>query len=437
MSEVRALVLMCGASMEDEMVAFAKTHKDIISKFRLIAPASVLERIRCYLGSNSAFSVSVEPNYLGGDAMVATQVVVHDVGAALIFRDPVGASGAACDCDALLRLLNVHNIINATNPATADMLINLMDEGITTGAKEIMPSFYESLESPAVAAYQAKQNAVIAACSSSGGASAPPKPKEVVGEARSLTAINETVEKGDTAFQGSNKLSRVRRRSMQLQQGHGDDLAKTDLSWEAPKSTVSNPENVQHAQDMRCLALISHNNMKGAMKEFVIRHQEVLKRFRLTGTKSTMTMLKTVLGTEGVAYGPTCSSGPLGGDAEVGALMCVGDLGGMIFFTDPLDPHPHASDILALIRMCDLHNLMHASNPSTGDALVRVLAKGLKDRTLIPTFYTSKMSAAINWHSTHDKGACLAEKSDKPWNLKEYAPWIMLAALTAYIAYRK
>lgn len=74
--------------------------------------------------------VGVHENYLGGDAQVATQVVLHDVGAllsllrpaatlgsrwynpryvgaAIIFRDPIGASGAACDCDALLRLINV------------------------------------------------------------------------------------------------------------------------------------------------------------------------------------------------------------------------------------------------------------------------------------------------------------------------------------------
>ena len=40
------------------------------------------------------------------------------------------------------------------------------------------------------------------------------------------------------------------------------------------------------------------------------------------------------------------------GDAEVGALMCVDDLGGMIFFTDPLDPHPHIHDVRSLERFC-------------------------------------------------------------------------------------
>ena len=62
-------------------------------------------------------------------------------------------------------------------------------------------------------------------------------------------------------------------------------------------------------------------------------------------------------------------------DVRNAILTYVEDLGGMFFFTDPLDPHPHATDVGALIRMCDLNNLMHASNPTTGDALVRVRAQ--------------------------------------------------------------
>ena len=109
---------------------------------------------------------------------------------------------------------------------------------------------------------------------------------------------------------------------------------------------------------MRCLALISHNNMKPAMQarllaaapypctcippkhpspytlriplipkatparpalaaqEFVKTHRNVLSNFRLTGTASTMKMLRSVM-PPNVVFGPTCASGPLGGDAQV------------------------------------------------------------------------------------------------------------------------
>jgi len=43
--------------------------------------------------------------------------------------------------------------------------------------------------------------------------------------------------------------------------------------------------------DMRCLALVSHNEMKSTMKDFVIHYKNILKKFWLTGTQSTMKML--------------------------------------------------------------------------------------------------------------------------------------------------
>eukprot|EP00964_Phaeocystis_antarctica_P016337 scaffold9034_cov82-Phaeocystis_antarctica.AAC.1 len=61
----------------------------------------------------------------------------------------------------------------------------------------------------------------------------------------------------------------------------------------------------------------------------------------------------------------------------ISALMkYVAHLGGVIFFTDPLFSHPHAADIATLLRMCDLHNILHASNPTTARALIPVLRDG-------------------------------------------------------------
>ena len=53
-----------------------------------------------------------------------------------------------------------------------------------------------------------------------------------------------------------------------------------------------------------------------ASQDFVKANTNILRRFRLTGTASTMKMLRSVMG-EGIEYGPTCASGPLGGDAQV------------------------------------------------------------------------------------------------------------------------
>ena len=53
-----------------------------------------------------------------------------------------------------------------------------------------------------------------------------------------------------------------------------------------------------------------------AAQEFVKTHKNVLANYRLTGTASTMKMLRSVM-PPNVVFGPTCASGPLGGDAQV------------------------------------------------------------------------------------------------------------------------
>ena len=151
-------------------------------------------------------------------------------------------------------------------------------------------------------------------------------------------------------------------------------------------------------QDMRCLALIAHNHMKPAMKAFVEQRKDLLKKFRLTGTRTTMTMLNSVFGEDkNVVYGPCCKSGPLGGDAEVCALMCQEDLGGVLFFMDPLDSHPHQCDIDTLIRLSNVQNVLLTTNPTSAHALCYVLEMALREgrKDMIPSFFNSLESPGV------------------------------------------
>jgi len=152
--------------------------------------------------------------------------------------------------------------------------------------------------------------------------------------------------------------------------------------------------------DMRCLALVSHNGMKKTMREFVLANKNLLKKFRLTGTNSTMTMLKEVFKDEptgSVMYGPACASGPLGGDAELVALMVAGRIGGIIFFQDPMNAHPHRADIDCLVRQALVHNTMLAENPTSAYMLAQCLRNALVNSKaeLIPSFFFSLQSPTV------------------------------------------
>lgn len=151
--------------------------------------------------------------------------------------------------------------------------------------------------------------------------------------------------------------------------------------------------------DMRQLALVAHNHMKPAMKEFITTYTEILNKFRITGTQTTMKMCKTLWGEDNpkIEYGLTCTSGPLGGDAQVASLMCMEDLGALIFFTDPLSAHPHQADIDSLIRLANCGNVIMCLNPTSAMSMMHIFKCALQkgSRGMIPSFFETLESPAV------------------------------------------
>ncbi len=66
-------------------------------------------------------------------------------------------------------------------------------------------------------------------------------------------------------------------------------------------------------------------------------------------------------------------SGPLGGDQQLGSMICTEKLDLLIFFTDPLTPMPHDVDVKALIRLSTLYNIPIALSTSTASLLMRAI----------------------------------------------------------------
>mmetsp|Transcript_20781 Transcript_20781/g.31363 ORF Transcript_20781/g.31363 Transcript_20781/m.31363 type:complete len:364 (-) Transcript_20781:109-1200(-) len=165
--------------------------------------------------------------------------------------------------------------------------------------------------------------------------------------------------------------------------------------------------------EMRQLALVAHNHMKPAMKQFIETYSEILKKFRITGTQTTMKMCKSLWGEDDPAihYGLTCTSGPLGGDAQIAALMCMEDLGGIIFFVDPLSAHPHQADIDSLLRLANCGNVIVCPNPASASSMMHTLRcallKGEKARGMIPSFFETLESPAVEEYK-HAQAVALA-----------------------------
>jgi len=203
----------------------------------------------------------------------------------------------------------------------------------------------------------------------------------------------------------------TRRMSFAEQMGQGEDSIesveqKRESMIMLSNNMVSYSDNVNtpfesmfEPDEMRCLALVAHNHMKPAMKAFIETHSEILKKFRLTGTNTTMKMLEDIFVDDPhVVYGPTCTSGPLGGDAQLCALMCLENLGGVMFFMDPLSAHPHQADIDSLVRLANVNNVILCPNPTTACAMMHMLRRALISgkQEMIPSFFETLESPSVD-----------------------------------------
>jgi len=118
--------------------------------------------------------------------------------------------------------------------------------------------------------------------------------------------------------------------------------------------------------DHKTIALISHDGKKADMVAFAIQYKDVLGRYELVGTATTGGLIER---STGLAITKTLS-GPMGGDAQIAAMVAEGKIEAVFFFIDPLGAHPHDPDIQSLMRICNVHNVPLATNPATAQFII-------------------------------------------------------------------
>lgn len=117
----------------------------------------------------------------------------------------------------------------------------------------------------------------------------------------------------------------------------------------------------------KTLALIAHDGKKADMVAFALENKGLLAQYRLVATSTTGKLIAEKAGLEVELV----LSGPLGGDAQIAAMVATGQVAAIFFFIDPLGKHPHDPDIQGLLRICNAHNVPLATNPATADLIIR------------------------------------------------------------------
>lgn len=119
------------------------------------------------------------------------------------------------------------------------------------------------------------------------------------------------------------------------------------------------------------IALVAHDHRKSDMVEWAIYNAEMLSKHKLICTGTTGSLIENALSEIGIKADITCMhSGPMGGDAEIAALVVRKQVNLCVFLIDDLNAQPHEADIQMLLRQCRVHNVPIACNRYSADLMI-------------------------------------------------------------------
>jgi len=124
------------------------------------------------------------------------------------------------------------------------------------------------------------------------------------------------------------------------------------------------------------IALVAHDNCKKDLVEWVEWNWKSLIKHKLICTGTTGRLVEEALSKKlerghAIKHGIIkLKSGPYGGDQQLGSMIAEEKIDIMIFFWDPMQPHPHDVDVKALLRISVLYNIPTACNRATADFII-------------------------------------------------------------------
>jgi methylglyoxal synthase len=120
------------------------------------------------------------------------------------------------------------------------------------------------------------------------------------------------------------------------------------------------------------IGLVAHDHRKEDLIQWVKYNADHLAKHELVCTGTTGRMVIESLKEKKVNSIKVrrLKSGPLGGDQELGSLICNNKIDILIFLWDPMEMQPHDVDVKALLRLAVLYNIPTACNRSTADFII-------------------------------------------------------------------
>lgn len=130
---------------------------------------------------------------------------------------------------------------------------------------------------------------------------------------------------------------------------------------------------IRASSDKHQVALVAHDALKTSLVDWVGEHLALFQQASIFSTGTTGGLLRKKYPSLEIS---ALKSGPLGGDQQIGAMICEGQLDALIFFVDPLSPMPHDVDVKALTRLATVYDIPLACNPATANLVAAGFQRG-------------------------------------------------------------
>lgn len=162
--------------------------------------------------------------------------------------------------------------------------------------------------------------------------------------------------------------------------GDGMGICLKALDGKIATAEEAHPKPIREIESMR-IALIAHDDMKGKMVDFALEFERELNQFKkilATGSTGREVREATKLQEDKIHL---FYSGPKGGDIEIATVILTGQCDVVVFFVDPLHPHPHTEDIRVVFGACMIRKQvrMLTNEMQAREWMARVVRKQMRE----------------------------------------------------------
>jgi methylglyoxal synthase len=135
------LALIAHNEMKKSLADFVKLHVEDIGRFPLVATGTT--GMMLYKETGLVLGKKVASGPLGGDQAIGTMVSTDNICGIIFFRDPLSAHPHHADIEALGRLCDVYQVPFATNPGTAEAILQYLqnDDAHVSIANQVLNNY--------------------------------------------------------------------------------------------------------------------------------------------------------------------------------------------------------------------------------------------------------------------------------------------------------